>query len=292
MNKTATELDFHQIVDFSLTIVVATVGESTLENLIKSIEEGDLLPVVLILSFPPNSGFERCYSSNKFKIIKLNADNSGQVHQRCYALKYVKTTRVLQVDADIVFHRSTIKILVDSITSLGKGNVVSPLINQHHKTKNFFYQSLESLRCLILDGSFLIKELKITKAGVPYFGDDLVHQQSSLVYVEWLHSVRLYYTEDAVLYNYYPFAGKAYFEDVVQALEFKKRNVKLWAVPLALIEHCPIVDNQEPENDIQIRRAQRWITSSYRFSRFRLEVYYFLILFKRVFMKLLIIRSL
>lgn len=265
------------------TIVIATIGEETLPRLIESIEKSSLHPKEVLLAFPPKAALKTKLNSRYFEIKYLISEKRGQVFQRNFALEHVSSPIIFQLDSDIVLEANTIQLLVDKLIDLGPGNLVAPALHPPYLHQKTLVNSIyDFLKCMLIDSSQRITKVRITKAGVPYFPADLHADSQDLIEVEWVHSIRLYFNSDKISRDYYPFGGKAYLEDVIQALEFKKNYVKLWLMPSAKVWHRPEINDASVLSNQGDRAIQRWITATYGYSRIRLEAYYVLTSLKKI----------
>ena len=68
-----------------LTIVIPSVGESTLENTINSILENTVLPKLILIILPKGYKYELKIKSDIIKI--YNSNKKGQVNQRIFGFK-------------------------------------------------------------------------------------------------------------------------------------------------------------------------------------------------------------
>ena len=188
------------------------------------------------------------FTKNKKKYIELNDfDNvkiiispiKGQVQQRIFGLKKSTQNYVLQLDDDTIVHSNDLIKIINKLKQLGPGNAISP-INCDIEKKISVTQVEKNLKSLLFNiFSFFLAGSKwgvnkmgtISKSGVVYGVDPNYVKNKTIHSQEWLSGCCVaMFKQDLILDCYYPFSGKAYFEDVIHSIILRKRKVKLWSL--------------------------------------------------------------
>jgi glycosyltransferase involved in cell wall biosynthesis len=165
----------------------------------------------------------------------------GQVAQRAFGLSQVREPFVMQMDDDIIIEPITIAKLLDTLEELGPGNVVAPLyrnlyngnyVTSHRKgASKLIINCYHSLVCGAPWGRRRMG--KISAAGIGYWVDRELLTIEPFE-TEWVPGgCALCAIEDLVAENYFPFNGKAFSEDLIHSIFWRKQGIRLWAVPLA-----------------------------------------------------------
>ena len=225
---------------YPLSVVIATLGGDTLAGTIGSLNQGAIIPAEVLVCIPESesSCVEDLLQSN-IRIIKTPC--RGQVAQRAYGLQSVSQDLVLQLDDDVVLQPKALHILIQEFVRLGRGNAVAPLF--YHlstglcMTKYDQYAAglLQSLSAFLICGApWGIKRMgAVSLAGIGY-GVDKNYCGLNPFETQWVPGgCVLCYKEDLIIENYYPFAGKAYAEDLIHSILWKQKGVCLWVIPNA-----------------------------------------------------------
>lgn len=132
-------------------------------------------------------------------------------------------------------------MLVQSLAQFGRGHAVAPLYC-HLSTGHYITQYgrgvagwLQSLNAFLICGApWGIKRMGvISPAGIGY-GVDKNYCGHDPVETQWLPGgCVLCHKEDLVTEDYFPFVGKAYAEDLVHSVLWRRQGVRLWVVPSA-----------------------------------------------------------
>ena len=213
----------------NISVVIPTLGDNILFKTLESINKSSIKPIEIIICIPENVliNCEKFKISDNIKI--LNTKSKGQVAQRAEGFMEAKCEYVLQLDDDIILDKHCIKELVKCIsvdTKKSIGPKIFGLDNNYHSPrikskKNSFY---ERFIFFILNGKNGFIPGKISLAGVA-FG---VPNNNLDVDVDWLPGACILHNKKNIInYNYYPYQGKAYSEDILHSKILKQNGVSL-----------------------------------------------------------------
>jgi hypothetical protein len=219
-----------------ISIVIATLGNSVINETIESINSGDFLPEKILICIP-KSEFNNKYSFNSTNNIEIiETTCRGQVAQRAIGLSRAATKYVMQLDDDVIFMKDTLNKLFEILKNKGLGNVVAPLFRNHKngdlgaKYKVGIYSILENLYATLVCGShYGTKRIgTISSSGIGY-GVAYSPIGERVIESEWIPGgVVLCHKEDLITQNYYPFEGKAYSEDLIHSILWRNNGCRLW----------------------------------------------------------------
>ena len=225
-----------------ISVVIASIGGKSLFKTINSISSGSAIPKEIIVSLPPKVKIKYKDIYN-ISIIIVNSLNKGQVAQRSFGFKFCKQNFIVQSDDDMIYEKDTFINLYNNINKLGKKNVVGPIYKNVKNNKNiteikkgtlgFVISIFHKFICLAPWSSKRMGAL--TKIGMGYGVDPSKLKTKTPFNVKWLNGgCIMCYKEDLILENYFPFEGKAYFEDTIHSILWNNNNNKLWVLPEAL----------------------------------------------------------
>ena len=238
----------NDLLKYDVSVVIPTIGEPTLSNVIIALNKGTLIPAEIIIAIPKE---KLAYVSNleggNVKILALNI--KGQVKQRIEGFKFAQYEYVLQLDSDIIVETHTLHNLVDAIIEKGTMSAICPVYDNvsedlFNKKLGKWKTWLKQIYNHLLDERSIIPPGTITKSGTqtwPPFVSDNNHFARS----EWLPGgCILHFKQNLCLIDYYPFSGKAYGEDVIHSILLRKRGVKLFISRRAKIKNEGAYDEQ------------------------------------------------
>lgn len=220
--------------DYRVSVVIPTIGEGILEKAIVALNNGSLPPNEIIICIPRE--YLNRISNIKWGNIKILAlDIKGQVKQRIEGFKIAQNNYVLQLDSDILVQSDTLQNLVKAINEKGLKSAICPnysLANDTSKLNIFsFFKYIQNL---LMDGRLIIPKGIITKAGIqmpPPFNLKDTYSIS-----EWVPGgCVMHYKNNLELIDYYPFAGKAYGEDVIHSIMLRKKGISLYVYREAVV---------------------------------------------------------
>ena len=220
---------------YPLSVVIATLGDDILANTIACLNQGHSIPFEILVCIPEDesSRVEKLTQEN-VKIIKTPC--RGQVAQRVYGLQHISRPMVLQLDDDVVLGPDDLRLLVQKLGQLGHGHALAPLfrrlstgqyVTEYHAGVSGWLHSLYA--SLICGAPWGIKRMGVISPAGIAFAVDPRYCEPGLFETQWLPGgCVICHREDLVTEDYYPFAGKAFCEDLAHSVLWKKQGTRLW----------------------------------------------------------------
>ncbi len=225
------------------TVVIATLGGPTLPTTVSCLQASDWAPSEIILCIPESE--QHCADSVRGvpSVHIVPTAVRGQVAQRAVGFAQAASELVLQCDDDVHFDTSVPGLLRDALLAIGRRSVVGPVFyNPASGAPIARYAT--GMRGRAGDVYFwLLAGLPWGKQRMGRFSSttcaisvDPAHADAPVVESDWLAGgFVLGWREDLVRTNFYPFAGKAYCEDVLHARERAALGVKHHVVVAARV---------------------------------------------------------
>ena len=219
-----------------LSIVIPSLGHDHLAETLNKIEASSIQPDEIIVCLP-----KKYILSKKIKNIKglkiLYSEVKGQVIQRIIGIRSAKNKIIMQLDDDIQLDKMCIEELLNINESLEGKNVFGPelLYNfsgkpiSHHVKKKSILTDI--LYTVLLGAKYGKNRLgTMTKEGI-CFGLDSEYFSNDIVFCDWLPGgCILGKKENFIDYNFYPYEGKAYCEDILNSILRTNNNIKHYYV--------------------------------------------------------------
>jgi len=220
---------------YPLSVVIATLGGETLSDTILYLNSGEKIPAEILVCIPEeDSSCAENLSMKNVKIIKTPC--RGQVAQRAYGLQRACQPLMLQLDDDIVLRPGDLRLLVQKLGQLGHGHAMAPLfrllstgqyVTEYHAGVSGWLHSLYA--SLICGAPWGIKRMGVISPAGIAFAVDPRYCEPGLFETQWLPGgCVICHREDLVTEDYYPFAGKAFCEDLAHSVLWKKQGTRLW----------------------------------------------------------------
>lgn len=218
-----------------LTIVIPTLGESSLKKCINSVYRSTYRPKIIFIIIPKkyshriNSNYT---NSKEIRVVYTNF--KGQVKQRIYGFKLCSTKYVMQLDSDIILETNTIELLYKCKLRLSFNTAIAPFLKENKIYNKKKVSVFENLKNYILNKKYYLKPGKITDIGYStWFKDDRLI--SKIYRVEWLPGGCILYNKvNLVKKDYFPFEGKAYCEDIFHSIILRNKNINLIFFPKSI----------------------------------------------------------
>lgn len=219
--------------NYKISVVIATIGGDSLKKTIESINKGIIIPNEIIVVIP---------SSRAFKTDDLSIHNvrvvitpySGQVKQRLEGFRQAKYDLVMQLDDDMLMDQHAIEYMTHSLNRIGPGNVVGPSFYDPKRLTSLNKFDLGVIGFIKSISSFCLSSApwgaqrmgKVTSIGIAYSLDPELFKQG-INYTEWLPGgCVMSFKQDLIIDDFFPYAGKAYSEDVIHSLLRNLKGIK------------------------------------------------------------------
>jgi hypothetical protein len=222
--------------ELPISVIIATLGGDVLRDTIAHLTQGDGVPAEILICIPEAaaSNAECVAAINKVRVVKTPC--RGQVSQRAVGLCMASQPFVMQLDDDVILSVDALASLFAVLTSKGPGNVVAPFYRTYSQGLDCT-QYVEGFRgwvrschaSLICGAAFGKRRMgRIAPSGIG-FGVPMGNGNERVVESEWLPGgVALCYKTDLITNDYYPFVGKAFSEDLIHSVLWRKGGVRLW----------------------------------------------------------------
>ena len=221
-----------------ISVVIATLGGDVLKSTIAHLNQGDAVPSEILICIPEalSANAECVAMITNVHIIKTPC--RGQVSQRAFGLGMASYAYVMQFDDDVIIPPGTLEALLEALLSKGIGNVVAPFFRIYPsgeectQSAKGFSGFLRNWHASLVCGAPYGDERfgKISSSGIG-FGILMTSNTQRVVESEWLPGgVSLCHKVDLIAYDYYPFQGKAFSEDLIHSILWRRQGCRLWTV--------------------------------------------------------------
>lgn len=224
--------------ELPISVVIATLGGEVLNTTIAHLNKGEGFPAEILLCIPEAESIITDCVTAIDNVYLIKTQCRGQVAQRSVGLSIATQPYVMQFDDDVILPPDTLKVLYETLLAKGRGNVVAPFFRLQLTGKNGTNYT-EGLRGLLRDchaslvcgAQFGKKRMgKISSSGIG-FGVIMSAGDARVVESEWLPGgVALCHKADLITDNYYPFSGKAFGEDLIHSILWRRQGCRLWTV--------------------------------------------------------------
>ena len=212
-----------------ISVVIPTIGDRDILPTIVSLNNSTVIPTEIIIVSLKENSYE--YISKKYKnVVFTKAEKKGQVNQRIQGFKIAKSKFVMQLDDDIILHKSCLEFLTKNL-SLNKNCSVSPNLFENLSNRSIYDYKIDLKKiCFnIISGfSAFCTEGKIGFSGFELY--PLVSEISpELVKSEWLvGGCIMHHKKNLIKEYFFDFEGKAYCEDLFHSIELRKKKIELY----------------------------------------------------------------
>lgn len=215
----------------SLSVVIPTLGGETLRGTIEQLNRGTLVPTEILVCIPEEGAFRvENLSYPNVRVLKTRC--RGQVAQRAIGFQLSANPFVLQLDDDILVRETCLEhlvevIMVDDHVAVGPSFFDFATGEYHgfqvpaNKKQSLF----EKLMYWIINGAKGYQPGQIgisgVNMGVPKAPDDWSN-------LGWLSGgCLLHRRQNLVLFDFYPFKGKAFAEDLFHSKLLRENGIRM-----------------------------------------------------------------
>lgn len=224
--------------ELPISVVIATLGGNVLKGTIAHLNQGDGVPAEILICIPEaESENADCVAAIR-NVHVIKTPCRGQVAQRAVGLGMASNPYVMQFDDDVILPPDTLKVLFETLLAKGPGNVIAPFFRiQPNGEEGTRYEggfrgfATNCYYTFICGADFGRKRLgRIASSGLG-FGVPMSSGPERVVESEWLPGgVALCHKADLITDNYYPFPGKAFSEDLIHSILWRRQGCRLWTV--------------------------------------------------------------
>ena len=224
-----------------VSVVIPTLGYDCLNDTIAHLNSDRIKPYEILICIP-NDLIARVQNIEYPNVKIIPTSHYGQVYQRSVGFKSACQQFVLQLDDDLIFEISQLKILTQHLIKLGDKNCIGPQmfdikINKFRYLEQVGRPKWESyiIEFLIGGAKWAASRMGTISYSGKAYGVDINYMTSENVETEWLAGgCILHYKDNLVLDNFYPFQGKAYSEDLIHSIILRSKGIKLWITKSAI----------------------------------------------------------
>ncbi|MDC0034264.1 glycosyltransferase [Flavobacteriaceae bacterium] len=221
----------------NISVVIPSIGTRDLTPTIKSLNSSSIKIDEIIVSVPYDIETELF---KKFSnIIVHKSKYKGQVAQRIEGFKIAKNKFIVQMDDDIILEKNCLEIMRDFIK---KNHKIAVSAHFHDViSKKSIYLNINNQ---IFSNFFFLSALKYFNNKIKTANNNNLNGDISISGFETYPNFQdhnkpfvsgwipggcvMHLKKNLILYNFFPFQGKAYCEDLFHSIALKNNNIKLY----------------------------------------------------------------
>ena len=221
-----------------ISVVIATLGGDVLKQTIAHLNQGEGWPAEILICIPESDAKNADCIAAIENVHVIKTPSRGQVAQRAVGLSMAAYPYVMQLDDDVILPSDTLKVLYETLLAKGPGNVVAPFFRLQTTGEECTRYSVGLSGLLrnwhaswVCGAKFGKKRFgKISSSGIA-FGIVMHSKDARITESEWLPGgVALCHKADLITYDYYPFPGKAFSEDLIHSFLWRQQGCRFWTL--------------------------------------------------------------
>ena len=259
----------------NLTIVIPTVGEKSLLEVIKNLNSNISIPKKILVVIYKRNLIKIDKKIKNYDNVEIATTNSpGQVHQRVEGFKLAKTDFVMQLDADCFIDNHSIIEMMDFLKSHDKASVGPCFLDIKNNLP--IHKFIDEFKIKRILKNFVLgfpndnKIMgKVSKSGTN-FGVDFNFLKEDIIQVDWIPGgCSMHYKKNLCLKNYFPFEGKAFYEDLIHSKLLIQKNIKLFIIKKAICKTDFPIFQKKFKEFIMYLKSYNYSSKIYNVSIFR-----------------------
>jgi GT2 family glycosyltransferase len=250
-----------------MSVVIPTLGGDTLSKTIGQLNRGTVVPAEILVCIPEEYAFRaEGLPFDNVKVVRTSC--RGQVAQRAAGFGLASNEIVMQLDDDIMVDEGCVESLMRTLVENGPNAAAAPaLIDRLSHDASRTSGTKHRLFYFLMNGCDGYRMGIVSKAGVE-FGFDLSKAGNGVHDAEWLPGgCLMHFRENLITENYFPFAGKAYCEDLFHSYHLAKKGIRL---KLNLDTSCSYEYVKATNHGI--REFMKIISSDYRVRKYYVKL--------------------
>ena len=215
----------------NLSVVIATLGRPELIETIEALYNNSIQPVEVLVCIPKS--IELPAGIEIFEGVRVvRTDKGGQVYQRSIGFKAAKCELIMQLDDDVIMECRAIETLLTSFSTIEQKRAIAPTFYWSGTNKRTYDGKHTGFWRKIIDWVANGKDGRlpgiVSLSGLN-FGLCFDDEKEKIHRSQWLSGgCVLHHVNDLVTFDYFPYVGKAYAEDVMHSFLLKEKGVDLF----------------------------------------------------------------
>ncbi len=217
-----------------ISVVIPTLGGPTLDATLDQLNSGEERPAEILVCVPLDEwGSRPVWRDSNIRVLTLPF--RGQVRQRAAGFIAASQPYVMQLDDDLLLQDGGLRSLLETLEELGPSAAVAPAFVRpdgrgHARYPKGVRGFLLSLATTLLHGApWGVRRMGAVGRSGQSFGVDPDNMSGPVLEVEWLQGgCILHRKENVVTQDFFPFAGKAYSEDLLHSQLLREHGIRLW----------------------------------------------------------------
>ena len=208
----------------SVSVVLATLGEKNIFNIIEILEKSKIT-VEIIIIIPKKNCYKIQGIKRKKNIVIIKTDYFSQTKQRAEGFKISKYDLVLQLDTDVIINENFLNEIINFIDSKDNSSAVSIHPKNVTIKNSIIVTYIRILKNIFL--TYFINREKNFKNWDSWFTNNYFVENNNNVKL-LTGACIMHHKKNLIDYDFYRFDKKAYGEDILHSCLLYKKNIKFY----------------------------------------------------------------
>ncbi|HIF58428.1 MAG TPA: glycosyltransferase family 2 protein [Rhodospirillales bacterium] len=271
-----------------VSVIIPSLG-GDLSKTLNSLNSGTVKPDEIIICLPNDR--HSINNLDKYRNITVIYSNKyGQVFQRICGFKAARNDLILQIDDDVIVSINCLKLLVDTMKNSKEKISVSPCWYNSSDKFPLHQKKQKNIVMLfyywIINGSKGYVSGELSLAGTN-FGVNPLDISEDLFCVDWQPGGCVLHDKNNIIFDdYYPYTGKAFYEDLMHSFLLRKSSVGL-VVNMRATCMTDITPRVSLGKDIYLDiRARKYFVKLANLSVIRMYIFYVIYILRSILLSI------